>query len=139
MSRKSPLVKEAELSPHADATIANARIESTFLGVEDHGIFTFSLMLDYGGSGQGFGQYGLDSWDEKEGRRVGTAYGVEMIKAILEVVGVEKWEALEGQLVRTRATHSSISAIGHVLQNQWLDPKILYERSKEFEKEGGRR
>lgn len=114
--RTSPLVTEKELTPHPDATIANARIESTFLGVEDHGIFTFNLMLDYGGSGQGFGSYGLDAWEELAGRRVGTAYGLEMIKAVLQVVGVEKWEDLEGQLVRARQTHSSVSAIGRAPQ-----------------------
>ena len=39
--------------------IKNAIITGTYLGIEDHGILTFWLYLDYGGSGQGFGGYQL--------------------------------------------------------------------------------
>lgn len=35
--------------------IRNARIVRTFLGIEDHGIFTAVLTLNYGDSQQGFG------------------------------------------------------------------------------------
>ena len=41
--------------------IKNAIITGTYLGIEDHGILTFWLYLDYGGSGQGFGGYQLDN------------------------------------------------------------------------------
>ena len=39
-----------------ESSQANAKITSTHLGQEDHGIFTAWLQLDYGGSGQGFGE-----------------------------------------------------------------------------------
>lgn len=37
-----------------------ATIGFTRLGREDHGIFTFMIDLDYGGSGQGAGNYSLN-------------------------------------------------------------------------------
>ena len=64
--------------------IVNARIRSTTLGVEDHGIFTAWLNLDYGGSGQGFGGWALDGKPVKRdahSRRPGTAYGCEFIRS----------------------------------------------------------
>jgi hypothetical protein len=39
----------------------NAQIVDTMLGTEDHGIFSFSLNLDYGNSGQNAGGYALDT------------------------------------------------------------------------------
>ena len=111
--------------------IKNATITRTMLGVEDHGIFTFMLTLDYGGSGQGAGGYALDEFVGDKGggrgRRVGTAYGMDLIIAVLKVVGVEKWEDLKGEHIRVKAEHSKVHAIGHFLNDEWLDFKEFYE------------
>jgi len=48
---------------------------------------TLQLFLDYGGSGQAFGGYALDEWDESKGCRVGTSYGLQFIKEVLAAVG----------------------------------------------------
>ena len=63
------------------------RIQSTSLGFEDHGIFTFVLHMDYGGAGQGVGGYYLK---ETAG---------EFIPAILKAVGVNTWEELKGRTI----------------------------------------
>jgi len=79
-----------------------AKIESTFLGVEDHGIFTSILYVKYSDSvHQGIGTYSLDVWDEEKKRRVGTAYGLEFIKRTLQVCGVDSWEKLKGRTIYT--------------------------------------
>lgn len=73
----------------------NALIDSTMLGFEDHGIFTFSLGLDYGGTHQGAGLLCLSGGDP-------TTYmesGIELLAATLKVVGVEQWEKLKGRSV----------------------------------------
>lgn len=106
----------------------NAEIESTMLGFEDHGILTCFLTLNYGGSGQGFGGFVLDSWDEEESRRVGIAYGMESIRQILKVVGVEKWEQLRGQRIRVEMDGSRVHRIGHFLEDKWFDPVELAEK-----------
>jgi hypothetical protein len=75
-------------------------IEGTELGVEDHGVLSFWLHVNFGGAGQGFGGYALD---EPHGRgsgfkgRHGTAFGCEVILRVLGAVGVEKWEDLKGK------------------------------------------
>lgn len=94
--------------------IRNAKIESTMLGFEDHGIFTYMIHLNYGGSGQGFGGYVL-----------GGDYGTNTIKKILEVVGVDKWEDLIEKHVRVEAEFNKIHRIGNILEDEWFDPKVL--------------
>jgi hypothetical protein len=78
-------------------------IESTFLGVEDHGIFTYWLTMDYGSSGQSVGQYALDEprngSDGEHLGRFGTAAGLDLIMRTLKVVGTDRWEKLKGSRV----------------------------------------
>ena len=73
------------------------KIESTMLGVEDHGIMSFYLMFNFGGSGQGFGGYSLDDYDKNEEQRIGTAAGLDLIMGILKACGVGKWEDIKGK------------------------------------------
>ena len=78
------------------------RIETTMLGTEDHGIFTFMITLDFGGTGQGFGGYALDTPTGRGLRfkgRHGTAFGMEAIMQLLDAAGVESWEDLKGKEV----------------------------------------
>ncbi len=75
------------------------------LGIEDHGIPTFFLYLDYGGASQGFGGFTLSS--------------VDQIIELLKIVGVEKWEDLKGKHVRVKSQHGNILALGHFLKDHW--------------------
>ena len=80
-----------------------ARIEKTFLGFEDHGIFTCVLTVAYEDSGtmQGVGGHVLDSpiLDE-DGKavigRVGTKEGAQFVMNVLAVCGCT-WEQLVGK------------------------------------------
>lgn len=91
----------------------NAIIESTSLGYEDRGIFTFNIGLDYGDSGhQSFGDWAL-----------GGNYTNFVIKGILDAVGVAKWEDLLGTHVRVKFENHKISEIGHILKNEWFNPQ----------------
>ena len=105
--------------------IRNATITSTFLGVEDHGFFTFFINLDYGGAGQGFGGYGMDEpVNDAAGKflgRRGHAFGAESIMRVLKVLGVEKWESLPGTSVRADASWGKVHRIGHYLKDEWVD------------------
>lgn len=110
--------------------IKNAKITSTTLGHEDHGIFTCMIYLDYGdSSGQGFGGYALDiPKKDTKGKflsRVGTSYGMQFIIELLKVVGVDKWEDLPGEYIRVEAEHTEIHRIGNLLRDEWFDPKQL--------------
>ena len=86
-------------------------ITETFLGHEDHGIFTFYLMLDFGRSIQGFGTYCLsyspNGGEERYNPKIGEAIG-----KICAAVGVPCWEELKGKTVfaeRDPQTRSLIS------------------------------
>jgi hypothetical protein len=73
-----------------------ARIKSTLLGQEDHGILTAYLHCEGDGWGIGVGGYGLDAWTEAEKRRVPTAYGLDQIVQFIHTAGVGSWEKLPG-------------------------------------------
>jgi len=113
----------------------NAKITSTMLGIEDHGILSFYLYLDYGGSGQGAGGYSLDT-PIKTGntflRRVGTAEGLSLIMEILEIVGVGKWEDLPGKYIRVQADQAKVHAIGNVIKDKWLNFETFFKEIKGF-------
>lgn len=92
--------------------IKNARVHSTFLGKEDHGIPSFNVQLDYGGSAQGFGGFDLRH------------YGAKPIVRILEVLGVESWERLPGTPCRARVGegwNGKIEALGHFIEDKWYE------------------
>lgn len=80
-----------------------AKITDTMLGVEDHGILTCYLTVDYGGSGQLIGGYGLDNPVKDENgkflRREGTAFGMEFIARVIRACGVMKWEDVKGRTI----------------------------------------
>jgi hypothetical protein len=105
--------------------IRNAIIESTSLGYEDHGILTCMLMTKSDGIGQGFGGYAFDTYDKTQERRVGSAYGIEFIAAVLNTLEVDCWEKLKGTHLRVDADHSKIHRIGHIIKDKWFDPSEL--------------
>ena len=87
----------------------NAIIESTKLGYEDHGMLTCFLNLKQKASGQGFGGYRLDA---PKGWSIYTDFWV---KRILETVGVENWEDLEGKHIKVFGeSFGAIEGIGHI-------------------------
>ena len=124
----------------AEDTVQNARITSTFLGVEDHGILTCVLRLDFGGSGQAVGQYALDMPVHEFGRfvgRRGTAKGMEFVRLILSTLGVDAWEDLKGHLIRIKRGGEGrmVTAIGHIIEDRWLEFGRYWDNSKFVEAE----
>ena len=103
-------------------TIENVKIRSTMLGIEDHGLTTCWLMLEWPGSGQGFG-----------GRMLGTekkphaAFGF-FVRRILETLGTDIWENLPGKYARIEHDDGSgcsqkILRLGHITEDRWFDPE----------------
>lgn len=106
----------------------NARITGTMLGIEDHGILTCMIYLDYGDSGaQGFGGWSMDY--TKDGQKGGqmTGFCAKYIRSVLEVVDVGNWEDLKGKNVRARCAGGRVEAIGHILKDKWFEPRKLSE------------
>lgn len=105
--------------------IKNAKITNTFLGIEDHGIFTFILNFDYGSMNQGSPSYSLDKSDS-DGNIIGYGAGIKAIRKILETLDLYQWENLKDSLVRVKINeHNLISAIGHIIKDQWFEFDLL--------------
>jgi len=75
--------------------LKNAVISRAWIGIEDHGILSFMLTLNYGGSAQGFGGVSLDWGKPGEKKSAPSSW----IREILEVVEVPSWHELQGKSV----------------------------------------
>gem|GEM_PF-2100801 len=76
-----------------------ARINYATLGFEDHGIFSFNIDFDFGGSGQGTGHRALVTLNRDDDLYVGAPWAAPMLRRILEVCSVGDWSKLPGRQV----------------------------------------
>jgi hypothetical protein len=105
-------------------TIKNAKIKSTMLGVEDPGIMTFFIMVEWDGAACGLGGYGLDEWGgSSRAPRKGSGYCYQAIRSILETLKLQKWEDLPGTLIRIKdqGPGGKLTEIGHIIEERWFD------------------
>lgn len=116
-----------------DVEIKNAVITNAELTIEDHGLLTAWLTLDYGGAGQGFGGYGLYLPKGFKFHALASPAG-HWIFRVLEVAGVEKWSRLVGKTVRVRCEHTKVHAIGHIVKDDWFEPSADF---KSFDEKAG--
>ena len=108
--------------------IENGKIIGTMLGKEDHGIMTFYLSIELESGVCGFGRYSLDGYDVKDGKRVGSAVGMQAIVEILDCVGVTKWEDLTGAYIRCehQGWGGKIIRIGNLIKDKWFSPEEFF-------------
>lgn len=108
--------------------IMNAIIQDAEVRL-DRGVFLSAwLMLDYGGSSQGFGGYVLggvpsvpagEHWDQPN-------FAADFIVRCMMAAGVESWNECVGKTIRVRKSDKfgSIIAIGHIVKDDlWYNPK----------------
>lgn len=112
--------------------IRNAKIKSTMLGREAHGIMTWMISIDPGSFNSVFfhdvGGYCLDNYDKETKKRVFRAESMESVSKLLEVVGVDKWEDLPGKYIRfeDNGWGSTVTKIGNIIEDKWLDLKEFF-------------
>lgn len=113
--------------------IINAVIESATIQNDDHGLLSAWLMLDYGGNGQGFGGYALylpKSFTHSTNQK---NYAGHFIWRCMEIADVSEWSKLPGKTIRVKkedAWDSTVLAIGHIIKDDWFDPKVDFEAMK---------
>lgn len=113
--------------------IKNAKIRSTMLGREDHGIMTFMIFVEFGAVACGVGGYALDhavrdDWET----RVFSAKSMEAISKVLDVVGVSKWEDLPGKYIRFKDNGwgSTIDEIGNIMEDNWFNLREFFSKGE---------
>lgn len=118
--------------------ISNARIRSTMLGRENHGIMTFIIYIDACNFSCGIGGFCLDEYNNDIKARIFRAESMEAISEILDVVGVDKWEDLPGKYIRfeDNGWSSTITKIGNIINDKWFDMRDFFEKSERGESNG---
>lgn len=113
--------------------ILNAKITGTKLTMKDHGCLTFWIFLEGAGWGVGYGGYcigygylGADEFNATNGD------GLEAIMRIMDVVGVDTWEDLNGKFVRvkTDGLGKKVDVIGNIMKDKWFNIKEFFEAKK---------
>lgn len=113
--------------------IRNARITSTILGREDHGIVTLMIYIDAGNFSCGVGGFCLDEFNTDSQTRVFRAKSMKAVSEILNVVGVDKWEDLPGKYIRfeDNGWGSTVTKIGNIIDDKWFDRKNFFSEGEE--------
>lgn len=113
--------------------IKNAKIKDVDLSMADHGCLTLSLVLDGGGWGCVYGGYVLGNGYVGAKDFKGSAAGMESIMRIMDVVGCDSFNDMEGKVVRiaTKGWGDSVKIIGNVIEDKWFDIKSFFESVKE--------
>lgn len=106
--------------------IKNATIINVNMSTDDHGGLVISVELNYGGSGQSFGN--MMTFNPKFPENDVTGF---FIYRLMQVVGVGRFENLRGQPVRVKAHHNHIEALGHFIENRWFNFENDIERLME--------
>lgn len=114
-----------------DTKVKNAIIESATITNDDHGILSAWLMLSYGDSGQGFGGFALYLPKDFTHSKSQPNFAGHFIWRVMEIAEVSEWSRLVGKTIRVRAEFSDIKAIGHIVKNDWFDPRADFEQMKQ--------
>jgi hypothetical protein len=105
----------------------NAVIKSARLTKGEKDILDAWLQLDYGGSGQGFGGYALYLSPDFKHHELKSVAG-HFIFRVLEIAGVDSWKDLPGKSIRVKAERNKVHAIGHIIEDDWFDPKKDFDK-----------
>lgn len=109
----------------------NAIITSADVTLDRDCFLSCWLMLDFGGSWQGFGGYVLGGLpDTRAGRHLQQQnIAAIFLVGVLQAAGVSKLNDAVGKVIRVRKTNEwgEILAIGHPVKNdRWFSPKEAF-------------
>ena len=107
----------------------NAKITKASLSMEDHGIFTIRITVEgdhwfqtMGNFQNGVGCLGATKWK-------GNGSAIVAMMKIMDVVGVSKWEDLDGKLIRVRPRnkqYGTLDEIGNIIEDKWFNLREFF-------------
>ncbi len=106
---------------NSDCEIRNAVIGSTSIDILD-GHLTVWLHLNYGDHKQSFGGYFLYLPKGYKYHDIKSDAGHFMYRC-MQIAGVGMWENVAGMTIRVRLKDRLISAVGHIINEDWFCPK----------------
>lgn len=114
--------------------VGNAVIESAEITSGERGFLDAWIHLDYGGSGQGFGGFVLYLPKSFSHHTIESPAG-HFIFRVMEIAGVSDWSKLKGRTIRVRkeSEFGTIQAIGHIVKDDWFEPKVDFADLKKKE------
>ena len=115
-----------------ETTIQNALIDGAKIVIE-RGVLSAWIYLDYGDSGhQGFGGFALYFPKDFSHSTNQKNYAGHFIHRIMKIADVESWGNLIGKTVRVkkRGHCDPIEEIGHILKDDWFNPKEEFTKMK---------
>lgn len=114
-----------------------AIVNSVKLVKQDTPCLTFYIDIDYeNGFSQSIGGYALDEYSKKHSKRIGTAYGCEMIRQILDLFKVDDFSQIKNKNIWVLGTGSGLSfkPIGiQMLRNDGSESLIFDDVLEMFE------
>lgn len=110
--------------------IRNAIIEDARIVIEECGLLSAYLYLDYGDSGQSFGGYALYLPDGFKYHSIMKSSAGHFIFRCLEIAGVDEWSKLKGKAIRVKQDHCKVYAIGHIVKDDWFCPSEDFKDEK---------
>lgn len=123
-------------------SIENAKIASVSITMEDHGCLCYWIMLEGGVWGCGFGGYAIGKGHlgaKNSDISADNGAGLVAMMRIMNVVGVSRWEDLEGQFVRVAVDREtwggSIHIIGNILNDRWFDQRKFFSEYRNNKEE----
>ena len=114
-----------------------AKIKSASLEIKERNILNFWINVDYeDGLSQGIGGIVLDNYDNITKRRVGTAYGCEMIRRLLLTLNVNDFSEMKGLIIWVYGEGSGfqydVKGISRLKCENYKDVLIFDDVYKEF-------
>jgi len=104
--------------------IFNATITDTMLGYNS-GVLMSNLFINFNGLQATFGGVRLDDVAQNsDGSRMIVPHALcgFWLSRILEVVGVARWEELNGQYIRVMVENNQVVGIGNIVLEKWFTP-----------------
>lgn len=114
-----------------------AKITKASLEIQSRGILNFWIEVDYeDGLSQSVGGIVLDCYDEAKKKRVGTAYGCEVIRRLLIALGVDDFAQMEGKhvwvLVKEGGCGFEPKGIQRLATDGGSEPVVFDDIAREF-------